>query len=64
MAANLIPARAFDEVMEQCEVADGRSQFFSAVTWILIHIDTQRVRISPLEILKLRFEEVVDDNET
>jgi hypothetical protein len=45
-------------------VADGRSQFFSAVTWILIHIDTQRVRISPLEILKLRFEEVVDDNET
>jgi DNA-binding MltR family transcriptional regulator len=62
LAANLIPAKGIqrsDGTMRT--MAGGRSQFFSAVTWILIHIETQRERISPLEILQLRFEEVVDE---
>jgi DNA-binding MltR family transcriptional regulator len=62
LAANLISAKGIqrnDGTVRK--IVGGRSQFFSAVTWILIHIETQRERISPLEILHLRFEEIVDD---
>ena len=40
----------------------GRGKFLNGVFWALIHIYTQRERTSRLSVLKLRFEEVVEDD--
>lgn len=62
LASNLIPSVGIPRSDGTTRNTDGtRSQFFSAVVWCLIHIETERDRTVKLTIPKFHFEEVVEN---
>ena len=63
LASNLLPAVGIPRSNGTKRKTDGaRFQFLHAVSWCLIHIETERDRTSKLKIPKFHFEEVVEDD--
>jgi DNA-binding MltR family transcriptional regulator len=58
---NLISAKGIrTSSKNHFKVNDSRAQFLLSISWCTIHLETQRKRIDPIPILKLKFE-IVDD---
>lgn len=63
LASNLLPAIGIPRSDGTERKTDGaRAQFLHAVSWCLIHIETERDRTTKLIIPKFHFEEVVEDD--
>jgi len=61
--SNLQLAKGYPRSDGSLRVINGaRQQFLSAISWALIHIETERDRTVQLKITKVRFEEAIDDS--